>query len=303
MLIDGQFPVAAPPQALLAHLFDARLMASCLPGCETLEPLDDDRYRAVVVIAMAGIKARFDLQVEVTRRDESQIWAVTRGEEGGRASTLQADSQVSLEASADGTLVRYRSEVAVTGRLGRFALGMMKKKAQSLGDEFASNLQRRLAQAGSAPVPSRDSESSSRGAEPAPAPGDAVTAPNEAPTAASGTSAPSTAASTTPSETSASSEQASTPPSETSAPPRDAPTVPSENSIPRTERSASPPTDATQVRSSPAPMPTSTSAALNVASPQRTRAIPPRSGWWRMLLDWLRGHGTTTAARSPKAGD
>src|SRR6476619_3132417 len=77
MLIDGQFPVAAPPPALLAHLFDARLMASCLPGCETLEPLDDDRYRAVVVIAMAGIKARFDLQVEVTRRDESQIWAVT----------------------------------------------------------------------------------------------------------------------------------------------------------------------------------------------------------------------------------
>ena len=153
MLIDGQFPVAAPPHVLLAHLFDARLMASCLPGCETLEPLADDRYRAVVVIAMAGIKARFDLQVEITRRDEANVWAVTRGEEGGHASTLQADSQVSLEAVPEGTLVRYRSEVAVTGRLGRFALGMMKKKAQSLGDEFALNLQRKLEAIGVAAVP------------------------------------------------------------------------------------------------------------------------------------------------------
>ena len=71
MLIDGQFAVSAPPQALMRHLFDARLMASCLPGCESLEAIDDDRYRAVVLMAMAGIKARFELQVQITRRDDT----------------------------------------------------------------------------------------------------------------------------------------------------------------------------------------------------------------------------------------
>jgi carbon monoxide dehydrogenase subunit G len=150
MLIEGQFPIAAPPQTLLVHLFDAGLMASCLPGCEKLEAIDADRYRAVVVIAMAGIKARFDLQVQITKRDEQNVWAVTRGDEGGHASSLQADSRVSLEPTPEGTLVHYRSEVSVTGRLGRFALGMMKKKAQSMGDEFAANLQRKLEQLGAA---------------------------------------------------------------------------------------------------------------------------------------------------------
>ncbi|MBT2305051.1 hypothetical protein J7E70_32050 [Variovorax paradoxus] len=150
MLIEGQFPIAAPPETLLVHLFDARLMASCLPGCEQLEAIDDERYRAVVAIAMAGIKARFDLQVQITRRDERNVWAVTRGDEGGHASNLQADSQVSLEPTPTGTQVRYRSEVSVTGRLGRFALGMMKKKAQSMGDEFAVNLQRKLEALGTA---------------------------------------------------------------------------------------------------------------------------------------------------------
>lgn len=147
MLIDGKFDVAAAPADVLAHLFDARLMASCLPGCESLEEAGEDRYRAVVAFALAGVKARFDLQVEVTERLADGVRATTRGEEGGNASTLQAVSEVRLSPSTSGTHVDYRSEVAVTGRLGRFALGMMKKKAQSLGDEFAANLQQALAAA------------------------------------------------------------------------------------------------------------------------------------------------------------
>ncbi|WP_342129281.1 CoxG family protein [Hydrogenophaga sp. OTU3427] len=144
MQIEGQFEVAAPPQALMVHLLDASLMASCLPGCETLERLADDQYRAVVVIAMAGIKAQFDLRVEITRRDEHNIWSLTKGEEGGRASSLQSESVVTLTPVGTATLVSYKSEVNITGRLGRFALGMMKKKAQSMGDEFAENLRARL---------------------------------------------------------------------------------------------------------------------------------------------------------------
>lgn len=144
MLIEGQFPVAAAPEDLLPRLFDAGFMASCLPGCESLEPLDDNRYRAVVVVGMAGIKARFDLEVEVTRREGLDLWAVTCGAEGGQASTLRAESKVSLAPAPDGTFVSYSSDVTLTGRLGRFALGMMKKKAQSMGDEFAENLRRNL---------------------------------------------------------------------------------------------------------------------------------------------------------------
>ena len=144
MLIEGQFSVAAAPRVLLQHLFDVRLMASCLPGCEMIEPIDEKKYRAVILMAMAGIKARFDMEVEITNQDDHNVWATTQGEEGGRASTLHADSQITLAACPQGTLVNYRSDVSITGRLGRFALGMMKKKAQGLGDEFAVNLRKKL---------------------------------------------------------------------------------------------------------------------------------------------------------------
>jgi carbon monoxide dehydrogenase subunit G len=184
MLIDGQFTVAAPPEVLLQHLFDVRLMASCLPGCETIEPIDDNTYRAVILMAMAGIKARFDMQVEITRRDAHNVWATTRGEEGGRASTLQADSQITLAADGPGTLVSYHSDVSITGRLGRFALGMMKKKAQNLGDEFAANLQKKLQDiAGDAP-------SSAGAAGPAPAATAAATSGEPVAPAGTGTPVP-----------------------------------------------------------------------------------------------------------------
>jgi carbon monoxide dehydrogenase subunit G len=144
MLIEGQFNVQAPPDALMRHLFDAEVMASCVPGCERLEKLDEDRYRSVVVVSLAGVQARFDLLSEVTQREALAVSAVTRGEEGGQASTLQAETRVTLASAEGGTLVAYRSDVSVTGRLGRFALGMMKKKAQSMGEEFAGNLRTRL---------------------------------------------------------------------------------------------------------------------------------------------------------------
>ena len=37
-----------------------------------------------------------------------------------------------------GTEVHYVSEVSLVGRLGKFGLGIMKKKAKSLGGEFAA---------------------------------------------------------------------------------------------------------------------------------------------------------------------
>jgi len=146
MVVNGEINLALPADLLAEHLFDAKLMAECIPGCYDLEEIGSDCYRAVVGVGLAGLKARFNLQVEIVERHKNCIVAITRGEEGGNASQLQAKSIVHLaevEAGAK-TLLRYESEVAVTGRFGRFALGMMKKKVEALAIEFAQNLQSRL---------------------------------------------------------------------------------------------------------------------------------------------------------------
>ena len=142
MRIEGNFDIAAPRDAVYRHITDAGLVARCVPGCESIEQVSPTSYRARVTISVGGIKARFNLVVEVTREQPpGLVLSQTRGEEGSRASMLAADNELTLvEIDPLTTRVNYASEVSVTGRLGKFALGVMKKKVGAMGQEFGDRL-------------------------------------------------------------------------------------------------------------------------------------------------------------------
>lgn len=148
MRVDGSFELPMACEEVFSRLLDTAVIAECLPGCEAIEQLSPQRYRSTFRVTMAGITARFNAVVEITEQESpTRIVCTTRGEEGGRASNLAADSVILLDAlEATLTRVCYSSEVSLTGRLGRFALGVMAKKAQSLAEEFAARLRTRLEQ-------------------------------------------------------------------------------------------------------------------------------------------------------------
>ncbi len=145
MLIEGAFTVAAPRDKVWPMIRDTELMAACLPGCEEAREEDDGRYRVAVKVKVGPIAARFLLQIEILEEEAPlSLHCRTRGEEGSRASQLTADSLVRLEEGAAGeTEVTYRSDVQVTGRLGKFGLGLMRKKADQLAAGFVEAFRRR----------------------------------------------------------------------------------------------------------------------------------------------------------------
>jgi carbon monoxide dehydrogenase subunit G len=146
MRVEGTFIVAAPRERVFAEITNPALMASCIPGCEAIEVIDPKTYRARILVEVGPIKARFNLVVEVTAEEPpARVLSVTRGEEGTRASILSANSELRLEPTVDGaTAVQYVSEVSVTGRLGKFGLGVMKKKAEALGAKFADTFRNKI---------------------------------------------------------------------------------------------------------------------------------------------------------------
>jgi uncharacterized protein len=147
MRVDGSFEIDLSRTTLFGIITDPALMATCVPGCESIERINPTTYRAVVNVGLGLIKARFNLIVEVTKETPPEsVQSVTRGEEGGRASQLTATNEVSLvDLGAGRTRVQYASDFLLTGRFGKFALGIMKKKTQSLAREFAENLRTRIA--------------------------------------------------------------------------------------------------------------------------------------------------------------
>jgi uncharacterized protein len=146
MRIEGGFTVRAPRERVWGFLTNPARMVPCIPGCQEIAIVGPNAYRARVRVSVGPIKAEFNLEVEVEEEVQPRlVRSVTRGEEGTRASTLLAKSVLELEEIEPGaTAVRYSSEIAVMGRLGKFGLGVMKKKAEALGAEFAKAVTERI---------------------------------------------------------------------------------------------------------------------------------------------------------------
>lgn len=139
MKIEDRFIVTVPVEAAWAAIVDPTIVGPCIPGCKTIEVLAPDRYRAEVGVALGPIKTTFNMVVEVSEMVRpARIASVTRGEEGTRASVLTANNLLELRAIDERTTeIVYSSEVSLVGRLGKFGLGLMKKRAKETGEAFA----------------------------------------------------------------------------------------------------------------------------------------------------------------------
>ncbi len=148
MKIEDRFVVDAPLDQVWRLITDPDHVAPCVPGCESVEVTAPNAYRASIKVVMGPIKTTFNITVEVTGERPPTFWSsVTRGEEGGKASSLVAHSELNLRSiDVNSTEVRYVSEVSIFGRFGKFGLGMMKKRAESIGGEFAKAFAARVKQ-------------------------------------------------------------------------------------------------------------------------------------------------------------
>jgi carbon monoxide dehydrogenase subunit G len=116
-------------------------MGSCIPGCDSIEVTGENTYQANIKIKVGPIKAKFSIEVEVTEEVEpDHVISRSRGEEGGRASVISANNFLKLSDSEfGGTDVYYSSDVTISGRLGKYGHGIMKKIAKNLSDKFVAN--------------------------------------------------------------------------------------------------------------------------------------------------------------------
>jgi uncharacterized protein len=148
MRIEERFVVAAPRERVWVAIKDPAVVAPCIPGCQGVEVISPTLYKAKIRVQVGPIKADFNVDVEiVSETAPEEVRSRTRGEEGSRASSLSAENTLRLTRLSDNeTEVFYASEAAVVGRLGKFGLGVMKKKAESLGRDFAQAFKKKVEQ-------------------------------------------------------------------------------------------------------------------------------------------------------------
>jgi carbon monoxide dehydrogenase subunit G len=140
--IEGSFMVDAPLHYVWPALLDPHVVAACIPGCSRIEIVSPTKYRGTINMKFGPIEPQFEVEVTLTNIVEKvSIASTTSGQEGSRASLLRSENLVLVrQASPESTEVSYCSTVSVSGRLGKFGLGLMKKTSEKLAVEFGLSL-------------------------------------------------------------------------------------------------------------------------------------------------------------------
>jgi hypothetical protein len=140
MDITGSYPFKAAPERVWALLMDPDVIASCIPGCDRLEPAGEDRYRARLTVALAAITGSYDGTIVITDKVPHSSYRLTADGQG-RPGFVKGDSAISLRAEADTTIVDVRGTVQTGGSIARLGQRLVGGVAKMMMDRFFGCLQ------------------------------------------------------------------------------------------------------------------------------------------------------------------
>ena len=146
MIIEGKFTLKAPIQEIWNNLLNPGTLASCIPGCERIEAVDEKTYDCVVKQKVGPVSVRFKFTTTLTEiNPPTHLKAIGRGADIGKAGTFNLKAAVDLnEVSAGETEVSYRTDVTIVGRLATFGDRIMRAKAKDVEKQFTQALQEKL---------------------------------------------------------------------------------------------------------------------------------------------------------------
>lgn len=138
LILEGQFTVQASQDRVWAAIWDIPTLASWVPGCTSAEQVGTDSYRAHLEQQIGFLKASFDLVLNVVETEAPErIRLHGEGEDRRLRSNIQVDSEVRLEPAGDATMLHYRHDLSVFGRLGALGFPLIQRKAREIEAEFA----------------------------------------------------------------------------------------------------------------------------------------------------------------------
>ena len=142
---EGTLTIRAPREKVWTFLVDPHAVSRCLPDAQSLDLLDEGKFRAVVRVGVSFIKGNFTF--EVTMLDlEALRHARIKGRGGGLGSAVDVDSSVDLaDGEAGTTRMDWTADVVVSGTIasvgGRLLNSTVEKKTGELFECLKAQLE------------------------------------------------------------------------------------------------------------------------------------------------------------------
>lgn len=140
-------------------IHDPAVLARTLPGCQSLEVVGDDHYRATITAGVASVRGTYTGTVKLSDPvAPSSLQLAAQG--AGSAGTIGADVDVNLSDDGDSTTVDWDATAVVGGMIGGVGQRMLTGVATRMAGEFFDNLEADIVGTGQAAVESADRQPS-----------------------------------------------------------------------------------------------------------------------------------------------
>ena len=138
MKVSGTAVLHAPRDKVWAALNDPAVLVRTIPGCQQLEQVGPDAYRATVTAGVASIKGTYSGDVRLSDQTEPDSF-VMHASGAGAPGTVSADVRVTLADADDGaTRLEYDADAIVGGVIGGVGQRMLAGVAKKTAGEFFS---------------------------------------------------------------------------------------------------------------------------------------------------------------------
>jgi uncharacterized protein len=146
---DNSFDMPVPPAEAWPVLSDIRRIASCVPGAELTDVVDDTTYQGRISLRLGPVALAFAGLLEVEELDPVNHTARVKAQGADAKANGGASGTASfrLEPAGDGSKVLVHTDLVLSGGLAQYGhnVGIIQATAAQFMNQFATNLRAQIA--------------------------------------------------------------------------------------------------------------------------------------------------------------
>jgi carbon monoxide dehydrogenase subunit G len=144
MKIEGSADIPAPRERVWAAFLDPNILAQALPGCEKLEAIGPNEYKATMKVGVAAIKGTFEGKVKLSDLEPPNRYRMAVEGSGGPG-FVRGDAGMQMSDVPGGTKVSYDADVQVGGLIASVGQRMLGGVTKMMLDQFFTRMTELLA--------------------------------------------------------------------------------------------------------------------------------------------------------------
>jgi len=139
MKIEGSADIPAPREQVWAAFLDPNILAQALPGCEKLEAIGPNEYKATMKVGVAAIKGTFEGKVKLSDLEPPNRYRMAVEGSGGPG-FVRGEAGMQMSDVDGGTKVSYDADVQVGGLIASVGQRMLGGVTKMMLDQFFTKM-------------------------------------------------------------------------------------------------------------------------------------------------------------------